>query len=32
LLLLSLGNLINILGGLALIAGGSYLMLRAVRR
>jgi hypothetical protein len=32
LLLLSLGNLINILGGLALIAGGSYLMLRAFRR
>jgi len=32
LLLLSLGNLINILGGLALIAGGGYLMLRAARR
>ena len=32
LLLLSLGNLINILGGLPLIAGGAYLMLRAVRR
>ena len=31
-LLLSLGNLINILGGLALIAGGGYLMLRAFRR
>jgi len=32
LLLLSLGNLINILGGLALIAGGGYLMLRAFKR
>ena len=32
LLLLSLGNLLNYLGAAALIAGGGYLVLRAVRR
>jgi len=32
LLLLSLGNLINYLGAVALIMGGGYLVLRAVRQ